>query len=441
MSTHPIAIRPLFLRLGAPLLALGLALAAFALVNRSTAPAPSAEESPAFDVRAGATTEQQIAQLQRALSAAPGDAELNATLGDAYYLRSRETGDPSFYARADRAYNAALASDPRQPEALAGAATVALARHHFEAGLELALRAHRAAPELVRPYPAIVDGQIELGRYAAAARTLQRFVTLKPGLAAYSRVSYFRELNGDLDGAAQALRLAVAGGGGGEALAYVQTLLGRLELDRGRIGAAELAYRQARAASPGYPAALAGLARVEAAQGSLGPAIRRYRDVVERLPLPEYAIALAETEIAAGRRAAADRDLALVRAEGRLYRAAGVDVGVEMAIFEADHGDPNRAVELGRAAWRRAPSVRSADAYSWALQSAGRTGAAGEMSRQAMRLGSRDPSFLYHAGRIALGAGEPERARRLLGRLVAQSPDFNPLYGPRAARALRGLQG
>lgn len=442
MSSHSLALKPIALKLGAPLLAFACALAIFVLANRSSSspagPDP-ADAAAALDIRAGASTEQRIEDLQRALAAAPDSVEISTEIGDAYYQRSRETGAPSYYARADRAYDAALAVDPDDPAALTGAATVALARHDFRDGLALAQRAHRAAPALVRPYPAIVDGQIELGRYGAAAKSLQRFVSLKPSLAAYARVSYFRELHGDLDGAVRAMRLAVAGGGG-EALAYVQTLLGRLELDRGRVGAAELDFRRALAAAQDYPAALAGLARVQAARGDLGAAIRRYRDVVERLPLPEYAIALGEAELAAGRRAAARRDFGVVDVEQRLYESAGVNVGVELALYEADHGSAAEAVRLGRSAWGRAPSVRSADAYSWALHAAGRDAAAARMSAEAMRLGSREPSFLYHAGMIAIAAGETGRAKALLGQLVAQSPRFSPLYGPRAQRALEGLR-
>jgi hypothetical protein len=62
------------------------------------------------------------------------------------------------------------------------------------------------------------------------------------------------------------------------------------------------------------------------------------------------------------------------------------------------------------------------------------------MSERAMRLGSRDPSFLYHAGMVARRAGRSDRARDFLGQVVAQSPRFNPLYGPRAERALEGLR-
>jgi tetratricopeptide (TPR) repeat protein len=264
---------------------------------------------------------------------------------------------------------------------------------------------------------------------------------LKPTLATYSRISYYRELGGDLDGAVGAMRLAVsAGGGSAEGAAYVYSLLGTLELDRGRYGAAERAYREALAGNPSYPAAEAGLARLDAGRGSFAPAIRRYRQVVERIPLPEYAVGLAETEQAAGKVAAARRDYAVVQAEVRLLRANGVNADVDLALFEANHGDPSRALKLGGRAWASAPSVRSADAYSWALYKANRIGAARRYSKRAMRLGSRDPYFLYHAGMIARRAGETGSARRLLGRLVAQSPRFSPLYGPRARHALESLR-
>ena len=49
-------------------------------------------------------------------------------------------------------------------------------------------------PALTAPYPVIADAQIELGRYGAAERTLQRMLDTKPNLTSYSRVSYYREL-------------------------------------------------------------------------------------------------------------------------------------------------------------------------------------------------------------------------------------------------------
>ena len=98
----------------------------------------------------------------------------------------------------------------------------------------------------------------------------------------------------------------------------MQSLLGGLELARGRPDAAEAAHRAALAAVPGYPAAEAGLARLAAARGDLPAAIRRWRALAERLPLPEYVIGLGEAQLAAGRVVAGRRELALIGAEQRL---------------------------------------------------------------------------------------------------------------------------
>ena len=128
--------------------------------------------------------------------------------------------------------------------------------------------------------------------------------------------------------------------------------------------------------------------------------------VVQRLPLPGYVISLGEIELAAGRRAAGLRDLELVRAQERLQKAGGVIADAEIAIFEADHGDPQRAVRIAERAYAAAPSVRSADALGWALTRAGRPGEGLAYAERALRLGSRDPLFLYHAGIAARAAGE-----------------------------------
>jgi tetratricopeptide (TPR) repeat protein len=418
-------------------------LAVLALANREPEADPLAGLGGAETARDGiaADTAERTNSLQGAIRDDPESPSAYALLGDAYLQRARETADPAYYGRAEQAFGAALGLDPGEPTATIGQGTLALARHDFTEALALGQAAHRLEPDLARPYTVIADAQIELGRYDAAARTLDRLVSLKPTLAAYTRVSYFRELNGDLDGAVEAMRLAASAGGGSvEASAYVEGLLGKLEVDRGRYGAARQAFGRALALDPGYAPALAGLARLDAAEGRLDAAIRGLREVVARLPLPEYAIALGEAELAAGRAAAAERDLALANVQARLLARDGVNTDAELAVYEADHGSAARAVELGRRAWSAAPSVRSADALAWALRADGRTEAAARFSKRAMSLGSRDPYFLYHAGIIARDAGQDERARGLLATLVEQSPRFHPLMGPAAARALEGLR-
>jgi tetratricopeptide (TPR) repeat protein len=434
--------RPLIAKLLVPVVAFAATLGAIFLLNRSSAPSGDTASTGGGTLAApGASTDAQIAALERDLADNPSESQLYAALGNAFLQKVRETGDPTFYTRAETALRQGLRRDPQDAGTLTGMGALALARHDFEGGLRYGMKAHAEAPQVVRPLGVIVDAQVELGRYGEAARMLQRMVDLRPNLASYSRVSYFRELHGDLKGALEAMRLGVsAGGDAAENLAYVQTLLGNLQFDRGQVGAASAAYRLALARYPKYVPAEAGLARIEAARGWLGPAIRRYRSIVARLPLPEHVVALGETELAAGRRAAAVRDLALVSVEQRLLQRSGVNTDTELALFEANHGDAERGIALARRAWASAPSVRSADALGWSLTRAGRPAEGLRWAIRALRLGSVDPAFLFHAGMSAKAAGRTDLARRLLTRSLAHNPRWSPLYAPRAKRAMEALR-
>lgn len=422
-------------------LAFAATLAVLAIANSRQPSAPAASKEPAFVPATSQSTDARIASLQTMVKAAPKDPTGYSELAQAYLQKVRETGDASFYRRADGVLRTALRLDPRSPEATVVAGELALARHDFAGALRLGNRAHALAPELAAPYAVLVDSLVELGRYRQAGRALQRWVDIKPTLASYARVSYWRELHGDFAGAADALQAAISAGGDvAENAAYVQTLLGNLDLQRGRLRAAQLAYETALARFPRYVPAEAGLAKLAATRGELAPAIRRYRDVVARLPLPEYVVGLGETELAAHRTAAARHDLALVGAEEKLLQAAGVNTDVDLALFEASHGSPAHGLVLARRAWAEAPSVRSADALGWALTRAGHPRAGLHYARNALRLGSRDSMFLFHAVVAAREAGQPLLARTWLARSLADNPRFSPLYAPIARRMLEALR-
>jgi tetratricopeptide (TPR) repeat protein len=401
------------------LLAIALAFVAglAVLSEGGGAPAPAAVQRPVLT-----GTSADIPVLQSAVRKSPEREDLRVSLAAAYLQRVRETGDPSFYSRAE-----GVLKTPRSVDALATAGELALARHDFKGALNLGRRAG-AVGAFVR-----VDALVELGRYDDAERELQQMVDRKPNLAAYARVSYVRELRGDLAGAASAMRLAVAAGGPApENNAYVSTLLGELERRRGHTSGARRAFERALALVPRFAAAEAGLARLEGTRG-----IARLRRVVERLPLPEYVVALGETELAAGRTAAGRRDLKLVAVEQRLQQAAGVDIDVELAVFEADHGSPERAVALAQRAWAAAPSVRAADALGWALTRSGNPEAGRRWARKALRLGSLDPVWRAHAGLSDLAAGHREAGRRQLRIALAHGLDGSPWQARRVHRALR----
>jgi tetratricopeptide (TPR) repeat protein len=349
-----------------------------------------------------------------------------AALGNTYLSRARVTGDPGYWSRAERAFDAALRRDPASVDALVGAGTLAGSRHHFAEQLRLGGEARRVAPELARPLTVIADAQVELGRYGQATRTIQRLVDLKPSLPAYARVSYYRELHGDLDGAVAAMRYAVSAGGGAEGTAYVETLLGDLELMRGRTGPARDAYRSALRDLPDFPQALTGLARIDAASGRLHRAAARLRRSTNRLPLTTALTLLAEVEGGIGDARAARADLAAARVQHRLLRRSRTLPDAEAVLFEANHGSPARAVALGRRVWRLAPSIRSADALGWAFTRAGRPGAGLAWARRALGTGSLDPTFRLHAGVAALRSARHGEAERYLTVAVKGKAALSP---------------
>ena len=97
-------------RLVAPLAVFGAVLAVMVALNggATTPPAPSA----VADI--GRPSGDPVRDAQAAVRAAPQSAGAYAALGDAYLTRARESGDPGFYSRAERAFDVALRRDPQR---------------------------------------------------------------------------------------------------------------------------------------------------------------------------------------------------------------------------------------------------------------------------------------------------------------------------------------
>ena len=386
------------------------------------------------------TPSQQLAALEKAARAEPDNPTPLIELASTLLGIVRQGGDTRNYIRADAALADAIRRDPSSAAAHTERGILRLGRHDFRGALRDAERAHELAPDVVKTLGVLVDANIELGRYREAASVLQRMVDRKPNLDSYARVAYLRELRGDLSGASHALQLATsAGGEGPENVAFVQSLLGNLQLAQRRPDRAQRAFRTALAKVPGYAPAQAGLARVDIAAGRHDQAITRLRALVARDPKQEYVVLLGELQLAAGQTQAARRSLANVPDELKRLESAGENTETEKALFEADHGNAARAVTAGQAAWDNAPSVRAADALGWALTRAGNPRQGLTYARQALRLGTRDPSFLFHAGMTAKAAGRDAEARRWLQKTLSANPSFSPLHATTARKALTAL--
>ena len=402
------------------------------------------EETYAFladSSRTNASSDQSIQTLQERLRANPNDWQSYSRLGMAYLQKARETGDPTYYQKTEQALDKALSFQADDYASISLQGALALARHDFHSALNWGEKARQINPDRTYAYGVIADAQVELGRYEEAVQTLQTMVDLRPDMSSYSRISYLRELNGDTEGALEMMQLAVESGTpGSENTAWTRTQLANLHFNSGDLEGAELAYQRTLQERPDYVYALAGLGRVRAAQGNMDEAIQYLNRATNLMPLPEFVIALGEIYQADGQPEAANRQYQLLAAIEKLFRANGVDMDMEIALFNADH-DRNlqETLALARQAYANRPSIHGADALAWALYKTGNYEEARKRSDEALKLGTKDALKLFHAGMIALELGDQAQARAYLQQALAINPHFSILHAEEARRTLEQL--
>ncbi|MEM1324900.1 MAG: tetratricopeptide repeat protein [Bacteroidota bacterium] len=152
---------------------------------------------------------------------------------------------------------------------LATRAGVELSQHEFEDALKTAQAAVQLNPYNAQIYGALVDAYVELGDYGKAVEMADKMVSIRPDLRSYSRVSYLREIHGEVEGAIEAMQMAVeAGAPGVEPTAWARLTLGDLYKNYGDLEKAEQQYQIILNERPDYPFAIAALADVEMEKGN-----------------------------------------------------------------------------------------------------------------------------------------------------------------------------
>jgi tetratricopeptide (TPR) repeat protein len=385
-----------------------------------------------------ANTAGRIADLQAKLRVDPDNWPAYSQLGLAYLQVVRETGDPAYYQKAEDVFNKALQYESQDYIATAGMGALALARHQFQEALAWGESARQINPDNPYAYGVIADAQIELGLYTEAAQTLQAMVDLRPDMSSYSRISYLRELHGDLQGAIELMQWAADSGSPvQENTAWTRVQLGNLYFNSGELDAAEAQYRLILANYPGYVYALAGLGHVYAARGDFQEASRLLVKASQVMPVPEFIITLTEIYEQTGHMNAAQQQYEVLQVIQRLYQANGVNMDLEIALFNADRRiDPQITLSAAKKAYARRPSVYAADVVAWAAYQAGQYEHAQTYSKRALRLGTRNALFLFHAGMIEYRLGNLQVAGRLLQQALQINPYFSIRFAPEARRYL-----
>jgi tetratricopeptide (TPR) repeat protein len=409
-------------------LAVGMALTVTWISSAQDVSSPRAIVSPGARAvssePAGKNTDFRIRDLERGLSEAPGDLKLQTALAAAYLQKLRETADGTYLERTSKLVEHMLEHDGGNFSALRLQNEIDLQRHDFRAVADRARDMAKYAPSDSGNWGNLGDALMELGEYEAAGAAYTRMFAIRPNLASYNRLGYFRFVTGDASGAIALMRQAVdAAGAVPENTAWCWAELGDMYFKTAQLAEAESAYRSALALFPGLHRAWAGLARVNASQGHIEAAIRNYEHAQSIVPMVEYAGSLEDLYRKLGRAAKAEEQARLVDVIDTLGRAAREQTNRALAIVLADHNRRlDRALELVKAEIPVRGDVYTWDALSWVLFKLGRFPEARDASVKAVRLSTPEPTFYLHAAQIAEAVGDTETAAGYRQRLKTKVP-------------------
>src|SRR5262245_13153777 len=331
-------------------------------------------------------------------------------LGWAFVAKARESFDPGFYKLAEQCARSIEMRNQQSQEAMLLRAHVLQNLHRFKES-EMLARHLVEQRGLSFDYGLLADALMEQGKLDDAVEAYQRMMNLKPDLRAYARAAHMRWLKGDLEGAIEAMQLAVSAASpqDAESASWVNTRLAFYEFQAGLVNEAEQRCALALSLQNNYPPTLLLQGRILLGQGQIGKAVHALQNAVKLNPLPEYQWTLAEALRVAGR----ENEASAV--EAQLRQHGPTEDPRTLALFLATRRESaETALRLARAELDLRSDVFTHDALAWSLAAAGNlTEAQSEMQR-ALAEGTQDARLFFHAGIIALQAGQSADAERWL---------------------------
>jgi len=338
--------------------------------------------------------------MRERVAAAPDDASSAVVLADALLRQTRVSGNAGLAKDAERVLLAVLERDSERYDARRMLAAAYLSQHRFADALREAERCRTMRTDDAWVWGVIGDAHIERGEYEAAFDAFDRMASIKPTAAAYARVSYARELQGDLEGALQTMQMAseATSPHDPESLAWHHAQLGHLYLEMGQLGRARREFLAAGHTFPGHPFAEIGRARVAEAAGDLRTALDIVMAMLETSPTPADLAYAGDLMTKLGQREGAERQYRLAEAAWR----TDAPEPSRLARFLAERGRQlDEAITIGEKARVNRNDIFTADALAWAYFQTGQLDKARSMIALALRTGTRDRVIRAHASEIA----------------------------------------
>jgi tetratricopeptide (TPR) repeat protein len=391
----------------------------------------------------------QANTLSKALKEDPTDKKSALALAALFVQEARVTGSYAYYdLAAMKQVDHVLKQEPDNFQALLFKALIQLSQHHFPDGLAMATRAQQINPYNAFVHGILVDANVELGQYKEAVSQAEKMMAIRPDLTSYSRVSYLREIHGDLPGAIEAMKMAVdAGAPGADGTEWARVQLGHLYESMGDLKSASLHYQTSLDERPGYAPALAGLGHIAMVQKEYATAIHYYQQADTLVT--DFAVKeeLVDVYRLCGETAKADalahaivttmRDAALAAQKDP---AAGHYTDKELAYAYLKIGDTERALEHALAEYNRRPeNIDVNETVAWVYYKQGKFAHALPYMQHALRTNCKNPTLLCHAGLVYAKGNQNEKAKALLTEALKNNPSIAVALKAEAAQVLQTL--
>jgi tetratricopeptide (TPR) repeat protein len=338
----------------------------------------------------------KYAELREKISNDPTKTAAYVEMAQLFMNEARITGDhPYYYPAAKILLDKALSLEPNDFGALISLGSIQLSLHKFPEAAEIGKRAAAIAPHSNYPWGIICDASLELGDYATAVIAADSMVAIRPDLRSYARVSYLREIHGDLDGAIAAMDMAVkAGVPGREEKAWARYALGNLHLSRGDVRSAEKEFLVALNERPNYAFALAGLAKIHTMKHEYDAAIALL-DSASGL-VPEFSFAQMKADIynVMGNHAEEQKLISEIEEMLAEDEASGHAMDREFAMLYATRGiKSDKAETYARKEYTKRPNNTDAQlSLAIALMRSNKLAEASELLSTAKKLSGKNPS-------------------------------------------------